>query len=148
MSDIHGFCDIMQKNLDLINFSDKETKLILCGDSIDYGPDSCKVLYKIKDLVKKYPSQVIAINGNHETMFLEFINAKDNDIWNDEWLAADNDFSTVNSFISTASKEKIKQLKMMGYSNFLFRAAKIIKEDILTNHIKLINWLKMKVANR
>lgn len=49
MSDIHGFYDIMLKNLELINFSNKENKLVLCGDYLDYGPDSCKVLYKIME---------------------------------------------------------------------------------------------------
>lgn len=143
MSDIHGFYDIMQKNLDLISFSDKETKLILCGDYIDYGPESCKVLYIIKDLITSYPSQVVAIKGNHETMFLDFLYAKDDDIWNFEWLGADQDFSTVDTFISLSSKEIINQLKKeLTYQDYLFRAAKIIKEDILTNHIELIQWLK------
>jgi serine/threonine protein phosphatase 1 len=142
MSDIHGFYDIMQKNLDLIDLSDKDTKLILCGDFIDYGPDSCKVLYKIKELINSYPSQVVAIKGNHETMFLEFLYAKDSDIWNVEWLGTDNDFSTVNTFITKSSKEKIEQIKTkLGYHHYLFRAAKIIKKDILTNHIELIQWL-------
>jgi len=143
MSDIHGFYDIMQKNLDLINFSNEESKLILCGDYIDYGPDSCKVLYKIKDLINRYPSQVVAIKGNHETMFLDFLSAKENDIWNVEWLSTDKEFYTANTFITKSSEEEIKQLKTdLGYHDYLFRAAKIIKKDILTNHAELIQWLK------
>lgn len=143
MSDIHGFYDLMQKNLDLIDFSDRETKLILCGDYIDYGSDSCKVLYKIKELIDSFPSQVVAIMGNHEAMFLDFLKAKDNDIWNIEWLSADTDFSTVNTFLLTSSKEKIKQLKTeMSYPDFLFPTAKIIQKDILTNHAELIGWLE------
>ncbi len=75
-------------------------------------------------------------------MFLEFLNAKDSDIWNVEWLSTDNDFSTVNTFIAKSSKEKIEQIKTeLGYHDSLFRAAKIIKKDILANHIELIRWL-------
>ncbi|RKJ57616.1 Ser/Thr protein phosphatase, partial [Butyricicoccus sp. 1XD8-22] len=54
----------------------------------------------------------------------------------------DNDFSTVNTFIAKSSKEKIEQIKTeLGYHDSLFRAAKIIKKDILANHIELIRWL-------
>lgn len=58
MSDIHGYYDLMVENLKLIDLEDKENKLIFCGDYID-GPDSSKVLYKIKKLMEKYPDQVI-----------------------------------------------------------------------------------------
>ncbi|KGR91571.1 hypothetical protein CD30_04485 [Ureibacillus massiliensis 4400831 = CIP 108448 = CCUG 49529] len=143
MSDIHGYYTIMENNFKLLDFTDNRTKLILCGDYIDYGPDSCRVLYKIKEWINNNPSQVMAIKGNHETMFLDFLYAEDDDIWNIEWLGADKDFSTVNTFISISSKEQIKQLNLkLGYHEFLISAAKIIKKDILTNHIELIKWLK------
>lgn len=45
ISDIHGYYDILEINLNKINFSERDTKLIFCGDYIDYGPDSCRVLY-------------------------------------------------------------------------------------------------------
>jgi serine/threonine protein phosphatase 1 len=41
-----------------------------------------------------------------------------------------------------SGKEKIKQLKsVLGYYDFMFRAAKIIKEVIISNHKELIQWL-------
>lgn len=144
MSDIHGYYEIMERNIEKINLEDKDNKLVLCGDYIDYGFDSCKVLYRIKDLMETYPEQVIALKGNHEIMFLEFLETKENDVWNIECLGADKDFSTINTFISEETKDKIKKSKLK-YSNpieFAFQIARLIKEDIKINHKELITWLK------
>lgn len=142
MSDIHGFYESMQMNLQIINLMNTENKLIFCGDYIDYGPDSCKVLYQIKDLMQKYPSQVIAIKGNHETMFLEFLYADETDIWTIEWLSTDKEFATVKSFIPEASKAQIEQIKLeYEYPDYLFHAAKIIKNEIFNYHKPLIHWM-------
>jgi serine/threonine protein phosphatase 1 len=144
ISDIHGYLQPLEEALSLIDLeSDNKNKLILLGDYIDYGSNSCQTLYKLKEMAGKYPDQIIALMGNHEYMFLEFLNAKSNDIWNVEWLGSDKDFATVNSFISISTKDKISQLKTgESYHNYLFRISKIIKEDILTNHEELVRWLK------
>lgn len=145
LSDIHGYLQPLEEALSLVDLeSDKENKLLVLGDLIDYGNNSCKVLYKIKKLTEDYPNQIITLMGNHEYDFLEFLNAKDNDIWNVEWLGADKDFATVNSFISVYSKEKISQLNIDkdDYHDYFFRASTIIKDDILTNHKGLVRWLK------
>ncbi|MBK5242686.1 metallophosphoesterase [Clostridium sp.] len=144
ISDIHGFSEPLNEVLSLIDLSSNEgNKLIFCGDYIDYGTDSCNVLYKIKELTETYPNQVTAIMGNHEYMFLEFLNADDRDIWNIEWLGADRDFSTSNTFISSLTREMIGKLKAkLGYHNYLFDVAKLVKKDILNNHIQLVKWLK------
>jgi len=143
ISDIHGHSKSLEEVLSLVDLSsDENNKLIFCGDYIDYGKDSCNVLYMIKELTEIYPNQVIAIMGNHEYMFLEFLNADDRDIWNIEWLGADRDFSTSNTFISSLTKEKIDELKAkLGYHDYLFHVAKLIKKDILNNHIQLVKWL-------
>jgi serine/threonine protein phosphatase 1 len=144
ISDIHGCLQPLLEALSLVDLeSDKENKLIFCGDYIDYGPNSCEVLYKVKELYDNYPHQVIVLMGNHEYMFLEFLNAKDKDIWNVEWLGADKGFSTVNTFISESCKYKIEQLNSeLGQHAYLNRVAKAIKGDILINHKDLIKWLK------
>lgn len=144
MSDIHGYYEIMESNLEKIKLEDKDNKLILCGDYIDYGFDSCKVLYRIKELMEIYPNQVIALKGNHETMFLEFLEAGDYDVWNIEWLGADKGFSTIDTFILENTKDEIKKLKLK-HDNPIeigFQIARIIKEDIKTNHRELIKWLE------
>jgi Calcineurin-like phosphoesterase. len=123
LSDAHGYLNPLEVALSLVDlYSDKENKLIICGDLIDYGPDSCGCLYKIKQLTENYPDQAICLIGNHERMFVEFLNTKDRDIWNVEWLGSDKDFATVNSFISIPTREKIAQLKpRKGYHDNLFR---------------------------
>ncbi|OMD86490.1 metallophosphoesterase [Paenibacillus odorifer] len=144
ISDIHGHLHPLEEALALIDLeSDKENMFICCGDYIDYGPDSCGALYTIKQLAENYPNQVIVLKGNHEQMLLEFISAKERDIWNVEWLGSDKGFTTVNSFISLSTREKIFQLKFEeGYHDFLFRISKVIKEEILKNHSELVKWLK------
>lgn len=84
MSDIHGFLEIMEENLKIINFQNKSNKLVLCGDYVGYGPKSCQVLYRIKELMERHPQQVVALKGNHETMFLDFLEADHKDVWNIE----------------------------------------------------------------
>ena len=134
----------MVENLKLIDLEDKKNKLIFCGDYIDYGSDSSKVLYKIKKLMEKYSDQVIALKGNHETMFLEFLEVKDSDVWNIEWLGADKELSTINTFLSEGIKDEIKkeQLKSNNSIETALQIAKLIKEDIKRNHRGLITWLK------
>lgn len=142
MSDIHGFYDLFLENLEKADPIDDCNKLILCGDYIDYGPDSCQVLYKVKELMEDYPNQVIALKGNHETMFLDFILADDKDIWNVEWLDVNKDFVTLDSFISQECKNKIEEVKRdKGHYAYLFQLAKILKADIMSHHKELIVWL-------
>ncbi|MNW33697.1 diadenosine tetraphosphatase [compost metagenome] len=144
ISDIHGYLLPLEEALALVDLeSDKENKLICCGDYIDYSPDSYGTLYKIKQLAENYPNQVIVLMGNNEQMFLEFLNAKERDIWHVEWLGSDKDFATVNSFSSVYTREKISQLKSeKGYHDLLFRISRMIKEDILKNHSELVKWVR------
>lgn len=70
-SDIHGCYD---KLCELIKKADlqKEDQLIFLGDYIDRGSDSKKVLDYLMNLKKDY--DCIFLLGNHEEMFLNFIN--------------------------------------------------------------------------
>lgn len=143
IGDIHGYLQPLEEALSLVDLeSDDKNKLVLCGDYIDYGLNSCETLYKLKGLAENYPNQIIALMGNHEYDFLEFLNAKDNDIWNVEWLGADKEFATINSFISTSGKETVSHLSTEGgYHDYLFRVSKIVKNDIFTNHAEIVKWL-------
>ena len=73
MSDIHGFYEAFETALNKVDFSG-ENQLFLLGDYIDYGPDSRKVLEKIKALQEIYGSQkVITLMGNHEKALLDWL---------------------------------------------------------------------------
>lgn len=72
MSDIHGYFDILQESMQVVDLkSNKSNKIIFLGDYIDYGKESLKVLYFIKRLSEEYDGQVIALRGNHEEIFLK-----------------------------------------------------------------------------
>ena len=65
ISDIHGYYDLFLKLLDKINFS-KEDELISCGDLIDKGPNSIKLMRYVKE-----QSNIHCILGNHEYSVLK-----------------------------------------------------------------------------
>lgn len=144
MSDIHGYLEIMEENLKKVDLKNKENQLIFCGDYLGRGPESCQTLFRIKDLMETYPHQVITLKGNHETMFLEFMEVGHKDVWNIEWIGGDKGFSTLNSFISKASRDRINKLEktIPNPIDLAYEISKIGKEDIKENHKDLIIWIK------
>lgn len=77
-SDIHGEFESWQKALSKsdIDFA-KGDNIIILGDLIDRGSQSYECVSFALDLLNKYPEQVIYLMGNHEKMFLDFVNVKD-----------------------------------------------------------------------
>lgn len=69
ISDIHGEYDLFLKLLNSIKFSSND-KMIICGDIIDKGPFSIKLLRYIRA-----QSNMCFIMGNHEYDFLKFYNS-------------------------------------------------------------------------
>ena len=73
MSDIHGFYEAFETALNKVDFSG-ENQLFLLGDYIDYGPDSRKVLEKIKALQEIYGSQkVITLTRINRKSYFYFL---------------------------------------------------------------------------
>ncbi len=66
ISDIHGEYELFIKLLQKINFS-RQDELICCGDMIDKGPNSVRLLQFIKSM-----PNVKCIMGNHELEFLKY----------------------------------------------------------------------------
>ena len=66
ISDIHGEYDLFIKLLQKINFSKADT-MFICGDIIEKGQDSVKLL----QFVKSMPN-FRCILGNHEYAFLKY----------------------------------------------------------------------------
>lgn len=67
ISDIHGEYDLFMQLLKKIKFCEKDT-LYICGDIIDKGTDSIKL---IKFIANK--ENIFAIMGNHEYSFSQYI---------------------------------------------------------------------------
>lgn len=75
LSDIHGRKDKFVEMLEKINFSDND-ELYILGDVFDRGPDPIGV---IDIIVSK--KNIHLLLGNHEQMFIDFIDYGDFDTW-------------------------------------------------------------------
>ncbi len=73
IGDIHGCAQELELLLKKLPLS-KETLVIFLGDYIDRGPYSKQVVDIILELKKRVP--VLGLKGNHEKMFLEFLDNK------------------------------------------------------------------------
>lgn len=71
ISDIHGCLDKFEQLLNKVKLT-KEDKLIVLGDNVDRGPDSLKVVLKMREL-KQAGYTVVNIKGNHESMLMEYV---------------------------------------------------------------------------
>ena len=71
IGDIHGCADELRILVDKLPL-DKDPLLVFLGDYVDRGPDSREVVDFIIDLRRRH--RVVALMGNHEAMFLDFIN--------------------------------------------------------------------------
>jgi serine/threonine protein phosphatase 1 len=103
IGDIHGCLDHLLHLMDLINPDLNLHKLVFVGDYVDRGPRSAEVVDYIIDLKKKYnPENIICLMGNHERMFLDYLQGSDEmfflmnggtatvgSYWGDQWERRD-----------------------------------------------------------
>ena len=76
VGDIHGRSDLLDRIVDEINrdieeFGSRESLAITLGDYVDRGPDSRGVLDRLSR--NPFPTEYIALKGNHEVMFELFL---------------------------------------------------------------------------
>ncbi len=72
IGDIHGCLDPLRRLMDQIHPSETD-EVVFVGDYIDRGPDSRGVIDYLLTLRGRY----IFLMGNHERMFLDFLQGKD-----------------------------------------------------------------------
>jgi serine/threonine protein phosphatase 1 len=78
VGDIHGCLDDLERLMDEVQPDLHRHKLIFVGDYIDRGPKSKAVVDYILRLQKLYPPEnIICLKGNHEAMFLDFLEGKE-----------------------------------------------------------------------
>ncbi|WP_139997290.1 metallophosphoesterase [Paenibacillus paridis] len=75
ISDIHGYYETFKALLHLVQYNAIHDRLVLLGDYVDGGPSSLKVVQHIRALAKL--SGVKAIGGNHDDMFLNWLDDRD-----------------------------------------------------------------------
>ena len=132
MSDFHGCFSAFEKRVEQLRpYLDKGDKVLLLGDFIDRGPDSCGCLMLAKSLQDEYgKKQVVATKGNHEVWFLDFLKGI-----GDEWLAEDTNFGTSKTFLS---QEQYEELVTITSRN---ERLDFIKKSIRTTHRELLVWV-------
>lgn len=72
VSDIHG---CYHKFISLLEYWNRNDELIILGDSIDRGSHVSEVIYELMKLKRLYGNQVTILMGNHEDMFLSYLNS-------------------------------------------------------------------------
>ncbi len=79
IGDIHGCSNALESLLEKIEIT-QEDYLIFLGDYIDRGPGSAEVISRIIELKNELP-HVITLMGNHEWMFLRYLEGSDQEIF-------------------------------------------------------------------
>lgn len=149
MSDIHGCIEDIHKQMEQVDLSE-DNRIVFLGDYIDYGNSSYQVLQYIWDLQKKYgDKKVIVLKGNHEQMFLEWIDdyrnlysdgTEEYPIFND-WLRTDFecDANTISTFISDQQMNFLNQISRTCSMETINKEA---VQMVLSAHEVLIEWIR------
>ena len=80
IGDIHGCLDILDRLMDKIDWQPDRDRLIFLGDYIDRGKDPRGVVDYIIALTR-CSMHVEYLKGNHETMFLDYLSGKDEELY-------------------------------------------------------------------
>jgi len=78
VGDLHGRSDLLERMLTKIDahvgaVAARDPHVIFVGDYIDMGPDSARVLDRVRELQTDFPRNVTCLMGNHERMMLDFL---------------------------------------------------------------------------
>ncbi|GAA2375793.1 metallophosphoesterase [Gordonia cholesterolivorans] len=117
------------------------------GDYVDRGSDSAGVVAAVKEVCDDHPGQVVALAGNHETWFINWLDDDDEDA---SWLLADLGFRTVRSFLPADVYERVAAElaeAIEGGSIDADLAGQVnaaIKREIVSRHGDLIAWLRRR----
>lgn len=102
VGDIHGCLDMLKRLMDIIPWHPHHDRLIFIGDYIDRGENPKGVVDYILAL-RSYSPLVQCLVGNHEVMFLDYLNGRDQEIYflNGGW-------HTVKSYQADDSEQVLK----------------------------------------
>lgn len=80
IGDIHGCLEDLQRLIRVIAADPRSDTLVFLGDFIDRAPGGREVVDYVLALQKDY-GRVICLSGNHESMFLRYLDGKDEDLY-------------------------------------------------------------------
>lgn len=147
MSDIHGCIEELKRNMEIINLQG-DNRVIFLGDYIDRGKGSCQVLQYIRELQEQLGDEkVIVLKGNHEQMFLEWVNdfgyPYADDLENypafNDWLRTDFEYgaNTIRTFISEEQMSFLDRISRTCSMETINREA---AQMVLSNHDEIVWW--------
>lgn len=105
VGDIHGCISNLKGIMNMIDIDAENDTLIFIGDYIDRGPNPKGVVDFVLQL-RRSINHVICLMGNHEQMFLDYIN--DGDVYKEMFLINGGDY-TISSYgvVKTAGKIRV-----------------------------------------
>lgn len=134
MSDIHGRYDKFKDMLELIKFNEND-ELYILGDIFDRGPNPCELLeFCITS------ENVHLLKGNHEQMFIEFIESEFRDT---SWIS-NGGMVTLNSLTLKGEKyldEAYNYLKKLPYIKVVDKFILVHAGIFYSNEVNDINEL-------
>lgn len=139
MSDIHGCLDAFKASLSTVDLDAEDSKLVLLGDYCDRGSDSLGVFELVMDLQKRYGDRVVALRGNHEEMFLEYIDEVKDPNFTQAWILADSNLVTAKSFLDAEAFRHVKHLLRLREFE---EAYTFTVERIKAEHADVIAWVR------
>ena len=76
VGDVHGCLGMLKKLMEKLPWRPDADRLILLGDYVDRGEDSCGVIEYILEISRR-AARVDCLMGNHERILLDFVEGKD-----------------------------------------------------------------------
>jgi len=149
MSDIHGCLDKLETKMKHVDL-EGDNRIVFLGDFMDYNRESCQVLEYVHDLQKTYDDKkVIALKGNHEAMFLEWIHeyhkpaaGEMESLMNfNDWLRTDFEYkgNTIRSFLTEEQFASLQQFAVNASFDEINQEAVRL---VLSDHRNLISWIE------
>lgn len=141
IGDIHGRYDLLCDMLARIAADSAERArgrrpiLILCGDYVDRGPDSAKVLSTIIWLERHGPFELHALKGNHEAALLGFLDRPEGA---GDWLEFGGD--------ETLAAYGVPRLREPILPETLAAARDDLAERMPVAHLRLLQRLELMVS--
>ena len=150
MSDIHGCLEELEKKMKDVDLSG-DNILVFLGDYIDYGPKSGQTMRYVYDLQQKHGSKkVICLKGNHEAMFLSWIDEYDlkkpprrrgQGFSFNDWFRTDSDCG-LNAFRTFVSEEQLEKFNEVACNASFDKINRLAVDMVLETNANLIPWMR------
>ncbi|MFR3923840.1 MAG: metallophosphoesterase [Collinsella sp.] len=144
MSDIHGCLDAFKASLSTIDLDTEDSRWSCWATTATEVPIRL-VFELVMDLQKRYGDRVVALRGNHEEMFLEYIDEVNDLNFTQAWILADSNLATAKSFLNAEAFKHVKHLLRLREFE---EAYAFTVERIKAEHADIIAWVRNSLLLR